>query len=155
MISEQMNSYDQAGRNQVRSEETAITHARIQHGYNFSISCKTGSKKDNCNQRKYGPQQAIDPGNKIEVIIKKDLFTGNRLSNKFFDMLTEIYGHRNNRKKQRRKKKRAQIFENDIPVNGGKQAGELIYDKHNLLISDDMKHAISMHHKRLTGHRAY
>lgn len=150
-----MDSYDQAGRNQVRSQEPAITHARIQHCYNFSISCKAGSKKDNRDQRKYWPQQAIYPGNKIEVVIKNDLFTGNRLSNKFFNVFTEVNGHRNNRKKESRKKKRAQIFENDIPVNGGKQADELIYDKHNLLISDDMKRAISMNHKRLTGHQVY
>ena len=70
-------------------------------------------------------------------------------------MLTEIDGHRNNGKKQRCKKKRAQVFENNVPVNSGQQVGELIYDKHNLLISDDVKHAISTLHKRLTGHQAY
>ena len=53
-------------------------------------------------------------------------------------MLTKIDGHRNNGKKQRCKKKRAQVFENNVPVNSGQQVGELIYDKHNLLISDDI-----------------
>ena len=56
--------------------------------------------------------------NKIEIIIKKDLFARYIGIEKLFDMLTEIDGDSNDRKEQGSKKESAYIFTDDIPVNG-------------------------------------
>ena len=125
MITGQVNYGQEKRRNQVGSQKAHVTHAGIEHGHDLRIASHTGSKKDHGDQRKYWPQKSVDVRNKIEVVIKEDLFLRDRLVHEFFDVLTEINGDGNNGEHQRREEKGAQVFADDIAIKNGQGIPDL------------------------------
>jgi hypothetical protein len=116
MISQQVQKGQKKCGDQVRSEEAGITHSGIEHRHHFRIAGQTGGEKDDRDQRKNRTEQTIYPGNKIEIVIHQDLFPGDRLLHKFFNMLTKIDGDADDRKQHGGEKEGAQVFEDDISV---------------------------------------
>ena len=116
VVAEKVNAGKKKCSYKVWSQKARITHSRIKHSNYLSIFGHAGRKENYRNQRKNRPQQTIDPGNKIEIVIKEYFLFGDRLINELFNVLTEIDRNCNNGKKQGRKKKCAQVFADYISV---------------------------------------
>src|SRR5687768_1327572 len=117
VIAKQINNGQYTGRYNIGPKKSHIAHACIEHRHYLCVARKAGGKKDDRDQRKNGPQQSVDPGYEIEIVIKDDLFLGDRFFNKVLNMLTEVYSHCNNAKQQSRKEKRSEILPDDIIIN--------------------------------------
>lgn len=131
MIAEQIKKSKKTSSYKIGTKKAPVAHARIENGHHLRIPSEARGKKNDGNKGKNRPEQTIDIGNKIQVILKQNLFCPDLLIDKFFNVLTEINRDRNDRKKQRRKEKRAQVFANDISINSQQASSELV-SKHNL-----------------------
>ena len=119
MISQQIDAGQEKRSDQVRAKKAAITHTCIEHGDHLCIAGEAGGKKDDGDQRKDGPEQAVDIRDKIEIIIQQNFLFRHRFVHELFNMLTEIDRDRDDRKEEGGKEKRTQEFADDISVKYG------------------------------------